>query len=311
MVPSMVFSGRASIEAGVRVIAKRRSLAASVVLSCVRRLRMHEIKTVNGVSTYFASAGTGQRRISRLSMRTTVWMSSECISDSLLFVAAGRNQLRSGGSIVTRFRSAKMYARWCAHHGVTPSKDSGSVFFDGEVVTERAKFLERRFGNQWFDTDIATFERRLREPAGFKRLLNRQAEVCDVCDELGVRLGLIEPAHNAEAYPVTILLHEARNDCVQGALTRGQRVGVIGLQGEERAAIVQGKTRTLRYERCAEAHVDTLDQRRNVAFAVDCAEIDSVVSRRVCEPVQMRRFDEGSGLLHIDLPGLPDSMIRG
>src|SRR5215831_14669674 len=48
----MTRTGVANIFSGVFAIANNLSLAALVVLSCVRRLRMQEIKTVNGVSTY-------------------------------------------------------------------------------------------------------------------------------------------------------------------------------------------------------------------------------------------------------------------
>jgi hypothetical protein len=47
----MTRTGVANIFSGVFAIANTLSLAALVVLSCVRRLRMQEIKTVNGVST--------------------------------------------------------------------------------------------------------------------------------------------------------------------------------------------------------------------------------------------------------------------
>ena len=47
---SITVAGVASIFSAVDAIANSRALAASVVLSCVRRLRRHEIRTVKGVS---------------------------------------------------------------------------------------------------------------------------------------------------------------------------------------------------------------------------------------------------------------------
>src|SRR5262245_35644284 len=79
---SMVSTGTASIVDGVLAIAKSRSLAAIVVRSWVRRLSRHEIRTVNGVSVYFAIAGTGHLRTSFRKIETTRCISSERMSKS-------------------------------------------------------------------------------------------------------------------------------------------------------------------------------------------------------------------------------------
>src|SRR5262245_39617814 len=72
----MMSTGTASIANGVAAIANSRSLAAFVVRSCVRRLSRQEISTVNGVSAYFAMAGTGHFRTSFRKIETTRCISS-------------------------------------------------------------------------------------------------------------------------------------------------------------------------------------------------------------------------------------------
>src|SRR5262245_59523177 len=76
MAVSILFTGTASIAAGVLAIANNRSLAAIVVRSWVRRLSRHEIRTVNGVSVYFEMAGTGHFRTSFRKIETTRCISS-------------------------------------------------------------------------------------------------------------------------------------------------------------------------------------------------------------------------------------------
>src|SRR5262245_40575281 len=79
----IVLIGTANIADGVLAIAKSRSLAAIVVRSWVLRLSRQEIRTVNGVSVYFAIAGTGHFRTSFRKIETT-----RCISSGRMLKAS-------------------------------------------------------------------------------------------------------------------------------------------------------------------------------------------------------------------------------
>ena len=123
---------------------------------------------------------------------------------------------------------------------------------DAQVMAERRERIARRQGNQLFDRHIAAGEGGLREAAGLERLLDVEAAVGNARDELRVRLRLIEPAHDAEPDAHGVLLHERGNDRVQRSLARREHVGMVRLEREERAPVLQREPRAGRHETAAE-----------------------------------------------------------
>ena len=124
-------------------------------------------------------------------------------------------------------------------------------------------------------------KRALGEAAGLERLLDGEAVVDDVRHELRVRLALVPAAHDAEADLVVALLHEGRDDGVQRALARRQRVRLVLAQREQAAAVLQHEAGARRHQSRAEAAVVALDERHDVAVLVDDRHVDRVVALRV------------------------------
>src|SRR5262245_60596599 len=99
-------------------------------------------------------------------------------------------------------------------------------------MSQRGQFLAYRFRNQLFDADVTALERPFREAARLQRFLNIESVVRNVRDELGMRLRLVEAAHDSESNPHAVLLHKGGNDRVQWTLARSQRVRMVWLQRE-------------------------------------------------------------------------------
>ena len=98
--------------------------------------------------------------------------------------------------------------------------------------------------------------------------------------ELRVRLRLVEAAHDAEADADVALLHEAGDDGVQRPFARRQLVGVPGFQREQGAAVVQREAGARRHQAAPEALEDALDERHDVAVAIDGGQVDRCRRRR-------------------------------
>src|SRR6185437_12318686 len=77
--------------------------------------------------------------------------------------------------------------------------------------------------NAALHVDIAPVESHLGEARRLHRGLDVHTVVDHIGDELGMRLRLIEAAHDAEGDPLLTALHEPRNDRVQRTLVAGQR----------------------------------------------------------------------------------------
>ena len=86
--------------------------------------------------------------------------------------------------------------------------------------------LANVFGHARFHHHVRTWERQLHEARRLERLLDVQAMVNDVRDDLHVGLRLIPPAHHAEPGAEVTALHERRNHCLQRTLARREHVGV-------------------------------------------------------------------------------------
>lgn len=91
-----------------------------------------------------------------------------------------------------------MNAGRVAHDGLAESKRAGTRRGDIELVSQRGQFAPNGFGNQGFNVYIATLKRTFSEESGFQSLLDIEAVIGNVGDELGMSLRLIEPAHDPE-----------------------------------------------------------------------------------------------------------------
>ena len=97
-------------------------------------------------------------------------------------------------------------------------------------------------------------------------------------DHLQVTLGLHEAAHHAEAGPQAAIGTRGHggDDGMVGALAGRQGVGMVGLQAEIVAAVLQGKSPASRDDAGAKAHVIAVDERAGVASRIHDAEIHRV-----------------------------------
>src|SRR5262249_57793409 len=96
--------------------------------------------------------------------------------------------------------------------------------------------------------------------------------------ELRVCLRLVPAAHDAEADPRAVALHESRDDRVQWALARLEHVWVIAVEREEGTAVLQREAGARWDEPGAERMVHALNQGHDVAVAVDGREIDRIAA---------------------------------
>src|SRR6266853_685945 len=126
-----------------------------------------------------------------------------------------------------------------------------------------------------------------------------------------MRLRLIPSAHDSESDADSVLFHERRNDGVQRPLARRERVRLAWLQAESRAPIVQRKARMGRNESRAEARRQALDQRHDVAVAVDGAYVNGVVPLRRSECVEFGWRRVANGAVGPDLLAAPGSELFG
>ena len=78
----------------------------------------------------------------------------------------------------------------------------------------------------------------------------------------------------------------AGNDRVQRALARSEHVRMVGLQREQRAAVVQHEAGSRRHDAAAEARIQALNQRDDVAVLVDGGQVDRVAAARVGQAVE-------------------------
>ena len=141
-----------------------------------------------------------------------------------------------------------MDAGGAAHHSLPPAEGPASGRHNSEFMAESAQLPADIFGNEGFDIHVTSVEGGFREAPGFQSLLDVKAEICDVGDELGLRLRLIESSHDPKADAHSILFHERRNDRVQWPLARLERVGMILFECEERAAVLQHESGSGRYQ---------------------------------------------------------------
>ena len=131
-------------------------------------------------------------------------------------------------------------------------------------------------------------------------MLDVEIEVGDVRDELRVRLRLIPRAHDPEPDAHAVLLHEPGNDRVERPLSRREHVRVIGVEREQRAAVLKHEAAFPGTDAAAESVVRALDERDDVAVPVDGGKIDRIAAVRGRDAFERRRLDGGGGVRRID-----------
>ena len=75
-----------------------------------------------------------------------------------------------------------------------------------------------------------------------------------------------------------------------GRLCGASAFGEVGIQREQRAAIVQDEARAFRHDSRAEIRIVALDQRHHVAVAIHDAQIDGVCCRAAACPATTLQF---------------------
>lgn len=95
---------------------------------------------------------------------------------------------------------------------------------------------------------------------GIQGGLRIEAKVNGVHDHLQVALGLHKPAHDSERpYRLPLPGDKAGDNCVVGALARGQHIFMTGVKGEVMTAVLQGNAGARHHKAGTEAHIIALD----------------------------------------------------
>ncbi len=129
-----------------------------------------------------------------------------------------------------------------------------------------------------FHDHVASAERQLRHARRLERRLDVHPLIDDVADELRVRLRLIPAAHDAEGDSHLVLRHEAWNDRVERPLARLERVRVGRVDAEETTAALKHEPRALRNQARSPVREVALDERHDVAVAIDDAQVRRVAA---------------------------------
>ena len=100
-----------------------------------------------------------------------------------------------------------------------------------------------------------------------------------------MRQRLVGTAHDAEADVQVAALHERRDDGVERALAAGEHVGMLGIERESGAAILQSEAHAVDRDAGTEIAEDALNPARDVAVVVDHGQIGGIA----CRPAGRRR----------------------
>src|ERR1700677_4013907 len=150
--------------------------------------------------------------------------------------------LRDGGAVGARIGTAEVDSAFgVAHDGFAVAHGSGEAGHGRDDVAAAREFLAVCVGHAAFDLHVAAVESAFGEARRLERHLHVHVEIDDVGNELGVGLGLIPSAHDAEADGDIAFAHEGGNDGVEWPLVAGERIGLARLKVETLAAIVEGK----------------------------------------------------------------------
>ena len=165
-------------------------------------------------------------------------------------------------------------------HGLATSHGGGIFTTDVQLVSHRGKFLQDvRFYSRLNSYVTATFGA-YREACIFQRGLNIHAVVHHVGDELRMGQRLVRAAHDSESDVLLAAFHERGNDSVKRTLAWSQSIRARRIEREQSASVLQCKPHAADGNARAEAFVVTLDERNDVAVAIDHREIGGVTHRR-------------------------------
>src|SRR5258706_2807836 len=93
-----------------------------------------------------------------------------------------------------------------------------------------------------------------------------------------MRQRLIRAAHDAESDMQVAALHEGRDDGVKRPLAAGENVGMVRLQREPRATVLQQESHAIDGDSGTELRVHALDPTGYVAVLVDDREIGGITA---------------------------------
>ena len=131
--------------------------------------------------------------------------------------------------------------------------------------------------------------------------LGFHAKVHHVGHHLQVALGLHEPPHNPVAQVQLVVLRgHGRNYGVVGALPRRQRVGVVGVQREQRRPVLQHYPRARHHQPAAKVNVNAVDEGTGVALAVHHADVHRVAAAAVAKGRNVPVGRVGHGPLRVN-----------
>jgi hypothetical protein len=125
-----------------------------------------------------------------------------------------------------------------------------------------------------------------RRVAGF---LQVHAEVHQVHHDLRMALRLHRPAHHAEAGErLAVAGDEGRDDGLERTLARRIAVGMVVLQHEHLAAVLQDEAQPRRRHAAAHAAVVGLDQRDHHAVGIGHGHVDGVALLQLLRRTRLR-----------------------
>jgi len=199
------------------------------------------------------------------------------------------HKVRREASVCGEFRDGGAVFAWVggavidvggevALNGLATAYRGGIGADESDLVALGGKFVAGFLGEAIFHLQVAAIEGAFCEARGFEGGLDIHFVIGEIGDELGVSLRLIPATHDAEGYADVSSLSEGRNDGVAGTFVSGKGVGRIGIEGEERATIVQNETGIGSDDAGAEGVEVALDEGYHVAVAIDYSEIGGVVA---------------------------------
>src|SRR5271165_1393942 len=188
-----------------------------------------------------------------------------------------RVRFRNRRAILARRRSARIHTRSAiVRNGLPTAHEAGVVSLHDQLMPAPGQFLPHVRRYPPFHPDVASAQSELSETRRFQSRLQVHFVVGNIRYKLGLRLCLIDSAHNPKADMFIAAFHKAGNNGVKRPLARAQRVRVFRVQRERSAAVVQKKTKSLDRDARAENVRDALDPAHNISLLVHHAQIRGV-----------------------------------
>ena len=153
-------------------------------------------------------------------------------------------------------------------------------------MAARDQALNGGLAEATFEQDVATVRHALAGrlarifmayPWRVTGFLQVHAEIDQVDDDLGVRLGLHTSSHDTKAEPrFAIARDKSGNNCMERSLPRLEYIEVPCLQRKQLAAILEVESQLHGHHARSHAAVVTLDQGNHVSVAIGDRQIDCV-----------------------------------